>query len=211
MLLLRQDYGALARKKRQRRAAAVDVGVCQRRPGVRAARFRGDSISSARTQIRNIPHSREKKPLFPAHPRESLRIPAHRRSGGGEQTGADRSWNPGFSGATRGLGRGLVCYRSQEAVLRGQRSRGLHREGVKVHRRGPEISGKEGESECCKRPIRPALRFVHVQCIVWSLYIGNKSYVVGRPVYSPQTGMCGVSSRAKYLKKNPNSQITERF
>lgn len=32
--------------------------MCQRCPGVRAARFIGDSISSAQTQIRNLPHSR---------------------------------------------------------------------------------------------------------------------------------------------------------
>lgn len=71
-------------KKRQRRAAAVGVAGCQCRPGVRAARFRGDSISSARTQIHNIPHSREKKPQFPAHPWES------RLTAGG---GTNGSWS----------------------------------------------------------------------------------------------------------------------
>lgn len=124
------------------------MAACQRRPGVRAARFRGDSISSARTQIRNIPHSRGKKKrlCFPLIPENPGSPPV----GGGAQTGADRSWNPGFGGATRGFGEGLVCHRSREAVLRGQRSRGLHREGVKVHRRGPGIGGKEGETERCK-------------------------------------------------------------
>lgn len=38
----------------------------------------------------------------------------------GEPTGADRSWNPGFSGATRGFGEVLVCCRSQEAVREGR-------------------------------------------------------------------------------------------